>query len=97
MEGDESYTTTSCQQRYNKSLVARGGKPLTKWQWYEFVCGEKGTLWKVMENVGKTSVHTRDVRILLPRKINSEEASRGCRERTGNQGHKARKSFSELK
>ena len=36
-EGEESYTTILCQQRYNKSLEAKGDKPLTKWQWYEFV------------------------------------------------------------
>ena len=36
-EGEESCTTNLCQQCYNKSLVARGDKPLTKWQRYEFV------------------------------------------------------------
>ena len=44
-----------------------------------------------MENVGKGPVHTRDVGTLLPRKINSKEASRVPRKR-GNrniqgQGH----------
>ena len=36
-EGEESHTTNLCQQCYNKSLVARGDKQLTKWEWYEFV------------------------------------------------------------
>ena len=31
-EGEESYTTNFCQQCCNESLVARGEKPLTKWQ-----------------------------------------------------------------
>ena len=30
-EGEKSYTTNVC---YNKILVAKGDKPLTKWQWY---------------------------------------------------------------
>ena len=49
-EGEESYTTNSCQQCCNKSLVARGDKPLTKWQWYEFVekKAHRGRLWKMM-------------------------------------------------
>ena len=36
-EDEKSHTTNSCQQCYNESLVAKGDKPLTKWQWYEFV------------------------------------------------------------
>ena len=36
-EGEESYTTNLCQQCYNKSLEAKGDKPLTMWQRYEFV------------------------------------------------------------
>ena len=36
-ESEESCTTKLCQQCYNKSLEAKGDKPLTKWQWYEFV------------------------------------------------------------
>ena len=62
-EGDESCTTKLCQQCYNKSLVARGDKPLTTWQWYEFV-EKKGASWKVMENVGKISTHERRGNVL---------------------------------
>ena len=36
-DGEESYTTNVCQQCYNKTLVTRGDKPLTKWQWYEIL------------------------------------------------------------
>ena len=43
-EGEESYTTTLCQKCYNESLKATGEKPLTNWQWHEFV--EKGQPWK---------------------------------------------------
>ena len=49
-EGEESYNTNLCQQRYNESVVARGDTPLTTWQWHELV--EKkahgGRLWKIM-------------------------------------------------
>ena len=49
-EGEKSYTTNLCQQCYNKFLVARGDKPLTKWQWYEFVEKEahRGRLWRML-------------------------------------------------
>ena len=50
-EGEESYTTNLCQQCYNKSLVARGDKPLTKWQWFEFVEKKRRIvegLWRMM-------------------------------------------------
>ena len=49
-EGEESYTTNLRQHCYNKSLVARGDKPLTRWQWYEFVekKAHRGRLWKMM-------------------------------------------------
>ena len=49
-EGEESYTTDMCQQCHNKSLVARGDKPLTKWQWFEFVekKAHRGRLWKML-------------------------------------------------
>ena len=33
-EGEESYTTTLCQQCYNKNLMAKGDAPLTKLQWF---------------------------------------------------------------
>ena len=36
-EGEEAYTTKLCQQCYNKNLVAKGDKPLSKWQWYAVV------------------------------------------------------------
>ena len=55
-EGEESYTTHLSQQCCNESLVARGDKPLTKWQWYEFV-QKIGASWKVMENDWKRTVH----------------------------------------
>ena len=44
----ESYTTNLCQQCHNKSVEAKGDKPLTKWQWYEFV--EKR---RIVEGYGK--------------------------------------------
>ena len=50
------------------------------------VCGEKAAPWKVMENVGIRPVNTRDVGILIPRKIKSKEVWRGCREREASQG-----------
>ena len=49
-EGEESYTTILCQQRCNESLVARGDKPLTNWQWCEFV-EEKAR--RIVEGCGK--------------------------------------------
>ena len=48
-EGEESYTTNLCQQRYNKSLEAKGDRPLTKRQRYEFV-EKKG---RIAEGLGK--------------------------------------------
>ena len=60
-EGEESYTTNLCQQCYNESLVARDDKPLTKWQWCEFV-EKKAHRGRFMEMMRKT-VHTRDVGI----------------------------------
>ena len=49
-EGEESDTTNLCQQCYNEYLVARGDKPLTKWQWYEFVekKAHRGGQWEMM-------------------------------------------------
>ena len=79
-EGEESYTTNLCQQCCNESLVARGDKPLTKRQWYEFV-QKKGASWKVMENDGKRTVHERDVGISLPRKIKNKKVPRMLRKR----------------
>ena len=32
--GDKGRRIYVCQQCYNKSLEAKGGKPLTKWKWY---------------------------------------------------------------
>ena len=59
-EGEESYTTNLCQRCHNKSREGTGDKPLTKWQWYEFVEKEarRGRLWKMM---GKRTVHSRTV------------------------------------
>ena len=48
-EGEESYTTNLCQQCCNESQVARGVKPLTKWQWYEFVQKKR----RIVEGYGK--------------------------------------------
>ena len=62
--GEESYTTNLCQQCCNKSLVARGDKPLTKVEGVRGR-GEKGASWKVMENAGERPVHTRDMGVLL--------------------------------
>ena len=49
-EREESCTTNLCQQCYNKSLVARGEKPLKKWQWYEMVeqKAPRGRLWRML-------------------------------------------------
>ena len=47
-EGEESYTTILYWKCYKASLKAKGEKPLTNWQWREFV-GQKahrGRLWK---------------------------------------------------
>ena len=76
-EGEESYTTNSCQQCYKKFLVARGDKPLTKWQWYEFVekKAHRGRHWK---NGGQRTIRARNVGILLPGKRWSKEVSRIC-------------------
>ena len=60
-EGEESYTTNLCQPCHNESLVARGDS------------GEKDASWKVMENDGNRTVHTRNVGILSPRKIKSKK------------------------
>ena len=48
-EGEESYTTNSCQKCHNESLEAEGDKPLTKWQWYAVVekKAHRGMLWRM--------------------------------------------------
>ena len=53
-DGEESYTTNSCQQCYNDTLVAEGERQLKRWQRF-WVCAEKGASWKVMENSAKNS------------------------------------------
>ena len=93
-EGEESYTTHLSQQCCNESLVARGDKPLTKWQWYEFV-QKKGASWKVMENDWKRTVHERDVGISLPRTIKNIKKFRGDAEKerqTGMHGQRQHES-----
>ena len=67
-EGEESDTTNLSQQCYNKSLEKKRHKPLTKFQWYEFT---------TVENVGKRTIHTRNVGIILPRKSKSKNFSGG--------------------
>ena len=49
-EGEESHTTNLCQQCYNKNLVAKGDKPLMKWQWYAVVekKAHRGMLWRML-------------------------------------------------
>ena len=85
-EDEESYTTNVCQKCYNKSLVERGGKPLTKVAVVR-VCGDKGASWKVMENVGKRPEHTRDVGILVAAKrFRVKKFREGCPERKGKGG-----------
>ena len=86
-DGEESYTTNLCQQCCNESLVARGDKPLTKRQWYEFV-QKKGASWKVMENDWKRTVHERDVGISLPRKIKKKKSSERILRMKGNEARK---------
>ena len=51
-EGEESCTTNSCQKRFNKSLQAKGEKPLTNVQWRQVVEKKKtyrGRIWRMME------------------------------------------------
>ena len=49
-EGEESYTTKQCKKCNKESLEEKGDKPLTKWQWHEFVEKEahRGGLWEMM-------------------------------------------------
>ena len=79
-EGDESYTTNSCQKSYHECLKAKGDEPLTKWQWHEFV-EKKGAPWKTLENVGKRTIRTRHVGISVPRTSKIKTVSRGGRRR----------------
>ena len=60
-EGGESYITNVCQECDNKILVAKGDKPLTKWQWYAVVENKahRGRLWRKLG--GGRPVHTRNV------------------------------------
>ena len=55
-EGGESYATNLCQQRHNKSLEAKGNKPLTKWQWHGFVkkTAHRVKLWEIMGEKNNT-------------------------------------------
>ena len=79
-EGEESYTANLCQKCYNETLKAKGEKPLTKWQWHEFVKknAHRGRLWKMM---GKEQ-HVREMwEYFLPRKSKSKKVSRGDRRR----------------
>ena len=48
-EGEESYTTNSCQRYYNDSLRAKGENPQTNVQWREFAeqKAHRGRLWKM--------------------------------------------------
>ena len=50
-DGEEFYKTNLCQQCNNKHLGGRrkGEKPLTKWQWNEFVekKAHRGRLWRM--------------------------------------------------
>ena len=74
-EGEESYTTNLCQQCCNKYLEAKGDKPLTKWQWYEFTekKAHRGKLWKM---TGKEQ-YMREMWEYFPRKNKSKQVSRG--------------------
>ena len=54
---EESYTTNLRQQCYNESVVARGDKPLSKWQWYAFV--EKR---RIVEGQGKMMGKEQNIR-----------------------------------
>ena len=75
-EDEEPCTANLCQQCYNKSLEAKSDKPLTKWQWYEFVekKAHRGRLW---EMIGKEQDIREVWEHFLPRKIKSKKVSRG--------------------
>ena len=49
-EAEESYTTDLCQMCFNKSLKAKGEKPLKNVQWRQVVEKKayRGRLWKMM-------------------------------------------------
>ena len=49
-EGEESYTTNLCQMCFNKSLKAKGEKPVTNVQWRQVVEKKayRGRIWRMM-------------------------------------------------
>ena len=59
-EGEESYTTNSCQKCHNDSLKAKGEEPLTNVKWRQVV-GKKGVSEKNVENDGKGTILVWDV------------------------------------
>ena len=77
---EESYTTNLCQQCSNKMLVARGDKPLEKWQWYEVVEKKthRGRLWRML---GKDQYVQEMWEYYSWDGLKSNEVSRGGRER----------------
>ena len=71
---------TKWQQCNNKILVAREGKPLTKWQWYEVVetKAHRGRLWRMLAK----DQYIREMweYYSCERSNVKKEVSRGCRD-----------------
>ena len=79
-EGEESHTANSCQQCYNKNLMAKGEAPLTKWQWYAVVekKAHRGRLWRML---GKDQYLQGIWEYFSFERLKSEVVHEGCRER----------------
>ena len=77
-EGEESYSTHVYQQCFNESLVVKGEKQLTRWQWYELV--EKKThRGKVLENDGKRTATHVEKRAARQQEKEEETSTRASR------------------
>ena len=76
-DGEAPCTANLCQQCYNEILMIQDVAPVEELA-VESGRGEEGASWQAMENAGKRPVYTRNVGVLLDRKIESEKVSKGC-------------------
>ena len=60
-EGEDSYTTNLCHQRYNKYLEEKGEQSLTSWQEYQSV-EQKAHRGRLCKNDGKRTLNIREMR-----------------------------------
>ena len=71
-DGEECNTANLCQQCNNKKLVANGGAPSKKWQWYAVVeeKAHPGRLWSML---GERPVHTRNVGVFSCERLKAKK------------------------